>query len=104
MQRGVNPFPPLLHGALRQPELAGRPVLQSGNRVANRGRSDTDDRWILGRVDDLVDLLGLEAGGVAHALAVGGELPVGARNGSPRSLHRVAHGQHRRGSSAAATL
>ena len=75
-------------------QRVGRLVLQHRDDVADRRGPEPDDRRVLGGVDDLVDLSGLELRGHRHARPIGRERPLIARNDPARSFNRVAHRQH----------
>ena len=79
-----------------------RRVFQHRDHVADRRGPEADDRRILRRVDDLVDLAGLELRRHIHArcirnrfaFVVAREPPLAPRHDPARPLDRVAHGQH----------
>ena len=77
-------------------------MLEVRDEIAHRRRAQTDERRVLGHVDDLVDLPWLEASFEPDAPAIlddlavfhPAEAPFLARDGLPLRLDAVSHGQH----------
>ena len=89
--------------ARRQPQLGALAVLHTRDHVAHGGRPEADQRGVLRHVDDVVELVRLEAplqvdaGRIVDDLAARlapREAPLVARHHPPRLAGAVAHGHH----------